>query len=507
MNIDHLKPDELSVELMIRNLPSAGQSSLDQLRSLLVLEAQDPSRKPTLLHHESVTTENRAVAARINELKEEIAEAVRAADESRHAKLLSRWYHVADRSDRLLGYGGKDFRVAIEALRGELSQLLFMGSPSPAGELLGFEPAEITVPSVGVCEPGPSSHNRPEPAVALNTIYAQLETLTQVVQQLRIGGGNVDQIPNSPRNVGIPVREPAPRQSFPIRPLNNSHFLSKWTIRYSGDSRGLSLEEFIFRVEALAAANNVATGTLVLGLHYLLEGRAESWYWLELRKHPDASWIEFSEAFRGQFGTVISDCDIRRDLYSRTQGPNEKFADFRLAMESLSVRLARPLSEAELIDVLRHNMSRRLQSALMLQVTNTVAELSQYCVRFEGLWYRPADVSVGNKLIRNHGIYELEPEPLDLPISVEQPRILAPLVTGPGPGDGARNDYQICWNCKDMGHTFHECMSATRNVFCFGCGRPETYKPTCPRCSPGNRKSSPARAAPLRSNPNPFRRQ
>ncbi|KAH8355744.1 hypothetical protein KR084_011061, partial [Drosophila pseudotakahashii] len=35
-----------------------------------------------------------------------------------------------------------------------------------------------------------------------------------------------------------------------------------------------------------------------------------------------------------------------------------------------------------------------------------------------------------------------------------------------------------CWNCGVPGHRYQECTGA-RRVFCYGCGKPETYKPNC----------------------------
>lgn len=39
----------------------------------------------------------------------------------------------------------------------------------------------------------------------------------------------------------------------------------------------------------------------------------------------------------------------------------------------------------------------------------------------------------------------------------------------------------ICWNCKDLGHTYHDCMIDLR-FFCFGCGRENVNKPDCFNC-------------------------
>lgn len=44
------------------------------------------------------------------------------------------------------------------------------------------------------------------------------------------------------------------------------------------------------------------------------------------------------------------------------------------------------------------------------------------------------------------------------------------------------NPYIICWNCKDVGHTFIDCPHDLRHKFCFGCGRENVRKPYCFHC-------------------------
>lgn len=38
-----------------------------------------------------------------------------------------------------------------------------------------------------------------------------------------------------------------------------------------------------------------------------------------------------------------------------------------------------------------------------------------------------------------------------------------------------------CWNCGKAGHRYQDCMSE-RKVFCYGCGKADTYRPSCPQC-------------------------
>ncbi|KAH8404970.1 hypothetical protein KR215_007183, partial [Drosophila sulfurigaster] len=39
-----------------------------------------------------------------------------------------------------------------------------------------------------------------------------------------------------------------------------------------------------------------------------------------------------------------------------------------------------------------------------------------------------------------------------------------------------------CWNCGKSGHRYQDCV-AVRKVFCYGCGKRDTYRPSCTKCA------------------------
>jgi len=47
-----------------------------------------------------------------------------------------------------------------------------------------------------------------------------------------------------------------------------------------------------------------------------------------------------------------------------------------------------------------------------------------------------------------------------------------------------------CWNCGACSHRYQECLGE-KKVFCYGCGKPETYKPSCNRCNGKKKLESP----------------
>ena len=284
------------------------------------------------------------------------------------------------------------------------------------------------------------------------------------------------------------------------RPLKT---IDKWQIKYSGATNDMAVDEFVFRAEAIARSTNTSLNSLVDGIHFLLTEKATTWYWIHVRTFPNQDWYQFKRAIIERFSVEETDAEIRMAVENRKQLARESFGDFALSIQQLLVRLQRPVSVEETVDILRRNMSQRLKEALLMHNTRTVDELHSVCRRFEKLWSQQPLPRLERR------INELELADNNANEMVE--------VCAVNPAA----DYVICWNCRDIGHVFQDCTSAERKVFCYGCGTADTYKPTCRRCTPaGNGQGNPRAVGPRRPivvanqdradnqerQPNPFRR-
>ncbi|KAL7726048.1 hypothetical protein ACLKA6_008506 [Drosophila palustris] len=56
----------------------------------------------------------------------------------------------------------------------------------------------------------------------------------------------------------------------------------------------------------------------------------------------------------------------------------------------------------------------------------------------------------------------------------------------------------VCWNCGQFDHMWRDCLSKERRIFCFICGKPNTFSPQCKGC-PGNARMSAVLAGQARS--------
>jgi len=289
-------------------------------------------------------------------------------------------------------------------------------------------------------------------------------------------------IPYRPSEIQWHNPAPNPPPYYRHRP-DVVRIMDRWGLRFSGNTRELTVEDFLFRVDRRAASEGFGDQEILIGLPNLLTDRASNWYWNRSRVVPSESWQSLRQALLGQFRSTTSDDELMDILRSRKQRPGEFFMDYQLIMEGLNARLEMPLQSAELLRLIRRNMSLRLRTALLLHPVDSLEALRDRARELEKLW------AEGERFSRRQ-VSELHPVQTcswtDCP--APQPEPSEYYQTDP-------TDFEIseingtCWNCGTNGHTFRQCPGTAKGVFCYKCGTPGLRTPDCRRCSPGNQSS------------------
>lgn len=310
------------------------------------------------------------------------------------------------------------------------------------------------------------------------------------------------------------------------------HNIHKWNLRFDGHGP-IDANDFVFRLERQAQLHGVAPQALVIGIVELLSGKAEQWYWMYQRRSPDATWDEFRRAFLERYGpNEDTDLEIRSNIENRWQRAQESFNDFCLDIEAMAARMLRPMPETELVEILRRNMLSNLHRALWQTQTRTIAGLLQQCNAYEKMMRdsRRRDrmrfpAQVNEMQMCEDDQYEdtdygmMSQQQLQMPSHMQQqmrmphqwqaqqtlntqtqlPNTSAGYVEAVEPGymveavetQRSANDLVICWNCKDIGHTFAQCPQPQRSIFCFSCGLKDVISINCPKCSLNSRRGRP----------------
>lgn len=289
----------------------------------------------------------------------------------------------------------------------------------------------------------------------------------------------------------LPCDDQPPQQylyNFPPTPrYNYGRSLSKWNISFDGSPTGINVKRFLVRVEHLAKSEDIIESRLVNELHYVLRGTAVEWYWTLIERNKEISWSALKTEIKKRFQDRRSDFDIRYQIDSRKQRPRDSFYEFYNDLISLSLQLETPLTDAEIMRIIRQNMRPGLQDRLTEVQFSNVDDMVRRCVAHEDTWNRTGFVpellcqqkrhvsEIATQSFSNLNIEEnlaalkLAQNPATNLIGSSTPTSLLP----------PRN---CCWNCLQPNHFYPDCPISIRHKFCFGCGIKGYIKPECPQC-------------------------
>lgn len=270
-------------------------------------------------------------------------------------------------------------------------------------------------------------------------------------------------LPRNPRRrVEVPREEPRVEPRYQGR---RGLPISKWSIRYSGDS-GLSLQDFLSQIAILSVAEKASNDDLLRSAIYLFEGNAKTWY-LASRLRLN-SWEDLTRALKMQFLPRDFDYWLMKDIENRYQKTNESFGLYFSHMEIMFQQLAYPVPEPQKLAILMRNILPSYADRLALVDVFNVESLHRACKRIEEAQYASSR-------------RRANPEPaINITQKAVKPNVSAVRVSEPVvPMNPLR-----CFNCLQPGHHFNDCPDE-RGRFCFRCGKPDTVSFRCTNCNPG----------------------
>lgn len=278
----------------------------------------------------------------------------------------------------------------------------------------------------------------------------------------------------------------------------------RWNLSFDGGDSS-NVKDFIYRFETLARDDGIPEASLVRCLHMFLSNKAHDWYWVYKQNTPCAKWTDIRDALIAYFTSYESEDETREMIIRRFQGSKESFADFALDIQKLNGRLRCKLTVSQLINRLCLNMNPALRNVTLSHQASfkTIEDLRVICQRYEKMWsqtgYDPRNFidPVHRESRRRPRINELDDccesqhyckkgkllkENNVTEMFVQNETIAAVQQAQHKLTDSEKRDYVICWNCKEMGHTFFDCNEDVTRKFCFGCGCENVRKPDCFNC-------------------------
>lgn len=437
--INHLKKDELIYELGIRGVMCDDTKTVEELRCCLrpILKLEKANTSFSYPDYSfDVDAELQIVSDKSEELSSLIVRFKSGVLKQSPEILKSRLHHLLNRLDKMpiASLAKEKVQQRSDLLARVLGLLDSLDTPT--------QPDEATVPG--------------DTAVGLESIFAA-----------RVGQNYMSDSEDAPEIVSPPAHN-----STGISPIvsHSSQPVQKWNLKFTGDPKGISVHNFLERVDELRLARNVSEQQLIESAIDLFGGKALLWY--RSNKQRVSDWQSLSRLLVKHYEPPDYRDRLFEEIISRTQDPSESFVEYYSCMLSMFRRYG---SVAE--DIQLRIISKNLAPfyTMQLPTVTSLANLEDECLKLEQRKYRVDNYRP--PLRRRNASVEPDFAFVGVGSSTNYDSSTRPMV------NSVENASRLkCYNCDQLGHAFREC-SAPRRVFCYKCGRLNVTVRRCPNCS------------------------
>ncbi|XP_052855231.1 activity-regulated cytoskeleton-associated protein-like [Drosophila gunungcola] len=122
--------------------------------------------------------------------------------------------------------------------------------------------------------------------------------------------------------------------------------------------------------------------------HHLVRGKAAEWYWQFVRERPPEVWEYLKDEIVARFRGVGGEFERLRALHERQQRPGESVEDYFGAMRRLSTRLTQPMSESDMIRVIKKRLAEDIARYVYAVRVRSVEQLREECLEVEDTFVR-----------------------------------------------------------------------------------------------------------------------
>lgn len=445
--INHLKKDELIYELGIRGIACADTKTVEELRCCLRPIFKLEKANTSFSYPEyglDVEVELKLISDKSVEIDSLIGKLESGALKQSPDILRSRLHHLLNRLDKMPvdSLSTEKVQERSDLLAKVLSLLDALDNHTQPAETAPLGDAAAAFASIFVAG---SSQNH------MSDLDEALEETTPVLN-----------------STSIPLTSP---HSF--QPVQ------KWNLKFTGDPKGISVHNFLERVNELRVARNVSDRQLFESAIDLFSGKALLWY--RSNKQRVSDWQSLSRLLIKHYEPPDYKDRLFEEIVSRTQDPSESFVEYFSCMLSMFRRYG-PVAE----DIQLRIISKNLAPFYTMQLPNvtSLANLEDECLKLEKRKHRVDSYRPPPR--RRNAFVEPDFAFVDVSDSTNYDSSTRPMVNSVEHVNRLK-----CYNCDQQGHSFQDC-SAPRRVFCYRCGRLNVTVRRCPNCT-NNSGNAPGR--------------
>lgn len=249
--------------------------------------------------------------------------------------------------------------------------------------------------------------------------------------------------------------------------------MDKWRIKFSGGN-GI---KFLKKVEKLQRAYEYDDDTVYKHFYLLLDGHALEWYWQYSDQYDPSNLAHLKREIKRVFKPRETDMMLVSAMYSRKQN-QDTFEKFYNEVVDMNFTLKDPLSDQQLIEILRTNMEDEIRQRIF---TYETTDRIKFFHKANQAYHDACKNKERRKPMQEYrpqrkAIHEVDFEEMS---NYEIEEISAKLDKWK-----KQRAERTCFNCHLAGHLLADCPEEVSRFFCFKCGMEGTVTPKCPRCSP-----------------------
>lgn len=259
--------------------------------------------------------------------------------------------------------------------------------------------------------------------------------------------------------------------------LSICNTVRKWNLTYDGDK---DVVLFLERLNELKEAYNLGEEEMLLALPELLKGKALLWYRNSKSLWP--TWDVFIAYFETQFLPRRYRENLDLQIRARTQGPDERFSDFVIAIQTLMRRHGK-YSKEQQFNQIYENMLPEYKLYGVRQNIKSLPELMKAALEYEAIVqsaksYRPP-INAAQAMYPETAFNNRKnlPRPSNSRPQVNERNNGSHRNSPRGnlnpPRDTQGDVRPKCWNCDKPGHLFRDCRLPKKPAPCRFCGAEE----------------------------------
>lgn len=297
----------------------------------------------------------------------------------------------------------------------------------------------------------------------------------------RRGREPTDDESESSNNSGSEESDSSPDRRQHRRGDHRQHFrceMDKWPIKFNGSN----VQKFLKKLNRLQKSYDYDDKTVAKYFHLLMEGKASDWFWMYCDEHEDFRLRHLKTEIARVFKSEDTDMSLMTKMYERKQG-RDTFEKFYYDILDINSLMQVPLSDAQIIEILRCNMDDEVRQRIFTYETR---DRTKYFHKANKAY---KDVMKAKDKRREayfskppmRKISEIEFEDLS---AAEIEEITNKVTNWKNKRAGL-----TCFICKSPDHLIRECPNKPQ-FCCYSCGLEGYIVKTCPKCSVNHQRSA-----------------